>query len=65
MARLLAIALLTALIRVFFDRWHTGRREWWIPAVAAAGVIALAFWLQPEERGSDVRGPVAFDQISR
>ena len=51
------IAVLTALIRVFFNRWHTGRREWWIPAVAAVGVVALAFWLQPEEAGSDVTTP--------
>ena len=58
-----AIAVLTALIRVFFNRWHAGRREWWIPAVAAVGVVALAFWLQPEEAGSDVTGPVAFEQI--
>ncbi len=52
-----AIAVLTALIRVFFNRWHTGRREWWIPAVAALAVIALAFWLQPEDAGSDVTTP--------
>ena len=58
-----AIAVLTALIRVFFNRWHMGRRDWWIPAVAAVGVIALAFWLQPEEAGSDVTVPVAFEQI--
>ena len=44
-----AIAVLTALIRVFFNRWHAGRRVWWIPAVAAVGVVALALWLQPEE----------------
>ena len=59
----LVIAVLTALIRVFFNRWHTGRREWWIPAVAAIGVIALAFWLQPDEAGSDVSEPVPFEQI--
>ena len=29
------IAVLTALIRVFFNRWHAGQRVWWIPAVAA------------------------------
>jgi len=58
-----AIAVLTALIRVFFNRWHAGRREWWIPAVAAVGVVALAFWLQPEDAGSDVAGPVPFEQI--
>ena len=58
-----AIAVLAALTRVFFNRWHAGRRAWWIPAVAAAGVVGLALWLQPEEAGSDVRGPVAFEVI--
>jgi uncharacterized membrane protein len=58
-----AIAVLTGLLRVFFNRWHAGRREWWIPAVAAVGVVVLAFWLQPEEAGSDVSGPVVFAQV--
>jgi uncharacterized membrane protein len=57
------IAVLTALIRVFFNRWHEGRREWWIPAVAAVGVVALTIWLRPEDAGSDVTEPVAFDRI--
>jgi uncharacterized membrane protein len=58
------IAVLTALIRVFFNRWHAGRREWWIPVVAAAGVVALAVWLQPEQAGSNVPGRVAFEQVA-
>ena len=58
-----AIAVLTALVRVFFNRWHAGRRSWWIPAVTAVGVVALALWLRPEEAGSDVTGPVAFEQV--
>jgi uncharacterized membrane protein len=58
-----AIALLTALVRVFFNRWHAGRRVWWIPAVATVGVVALAFWLQPEESGTNVAGVVTFEQI--
>jgi uncharacterized membrane protein len=50
------IAVLTALIRVFFNRWHAGQRVWWIPAVAAAGVVGLALWLQPDEsRPADAR----------
>ena len=57
------IALLTALVRVFFNRWHTGRREWWIPAVAAVGVLALALWLQPDDEARDVGAPVSIDQI--
>jgi uncharacterized membrane protein len=57
------IAVLTALLRIFFNRWHAGRREWWIPAVAGIGVVAIAFWLRPQEAGSNVTGPVAFEQI--
>jgi uncharacterized membrane protein len=57
------IAVLTALIRVFFNRWHAGRREWWIPAVAAVAVIGLALWLQPDEVTADVSGQVTVAQI--
>jgi uncharacterized membrane protein len=58
-----AIAVLTGLIRVFFNGWHAGRRRWWIPAVTAVAVVGLALWLQPEEAGSDVVGPVAFEDV--
>jgi uncharacterized membrane protein len=47
---LLAIFVLVAAIRHFFNRWHVGRREWWIPAAAGAGAVALAFVLAPEDR---------------
>jgi uncharacterized membrane protein len=59
----LAITVLTGLIRVFFNGWHAGRRRWWIPAVTAVAVVGLALWLQPEEAGSDVVGPVAFEDV--
>jgi uncharacterized membrane protein len=59
----LAIAVLTALVRVFFNGWHAGRRRWWIPAVTAVAVVGLALWLQPEEAGSDRAGPVFFQEI--
>jgi uncharacterized membrane protein len=58
-----AIAVLTALIRVFFNRWHAGRRAWWIPAVAALAVVGLAVWLKPDEAGTSVTEPVTFEQI--
>ena len=57
------IAIVTALIRVFFNRWHTGRREWWIPALAAAAVVGLALWLQPDEAGTNVTGAVTTAQV--
>ena len=58
-----AIAVLTALIRVFFNRWHAGRRVWWIPVVATAGVVALALWLRPDETVTSLTRPVTFAQI--
>ncbi|MGH3137325.1 MAG: urate hydroxylase PuuD [Gaiellaceae bacterium] len=42
------VSVLTALIRVFFNQWHAGRRAWWIPAVAVVSVVALALWLEPD-----------------
>ena len=59
----LAIAVLTALVRLFFNRWHAGQRAWWIPAVATVGAVGLALWLQPEDAGSDVTGPVSIEQV--
>ena len=57
------IAVLTALIRVFFNRWHTGQRVWWIPAVAAVAVVGLALWLQPEESSPSTAPPPTFAQV--
>ena len=37
---LLAIFAIVAAIRHFFNRWHTGRREWWILGAAGAAAIA-------------------------
>jgi uncharacterized membrane protein len=58
-----AIAVLTALIRVFFNRWHAGRREWWIPALAAAAIVGLALWLRPEESAPASGQTATFAQI--
>jgi uncharacterized membrane protein len=58
-----AIAVLTALIRVFFNRWHAGRREWWIPAVTVLAVVGLALWLEPDEAGTSTTEPVTFAQV--
>ena len=57
------IAVLTALIRVFFNRWHAGQRVWWIPAVAALAVVGLALWLQPEESSPSSTRPPSFAQV--
>jgi uncharacterized membrane protein len=60
---LVLVAVLTALIRVFFNQWHAGRRAWWIPAVAAVGVVALAVWLEPDEPAPAQAGPVSFAEV--
>jgi uncharacterized membrane protein len=58
-----AIAFLTAFLRVFFNRWHAGKREWWIPALAAAAVVGLALWLKPDETAPASGQTVTFTQI--
>ena len=60
---LVLVAILTALVRVFFNQWHAGRRAWWIPAVAVVGVVALAVWLEPDERAPAQSGPVSFAEV--
>jgi uncharacterized membrane protein len=46
---LLAIFALAAAVRHFFNLWHRGTQAWWIPATVAAGAVALAFVLAPED----------------
>ena len=60
---LVATAVLLAFVRHFFNLWHEGRRAWWIPAVAAAAVVGLALWLQPDEPASS-SAPVAFEEVA-
>ncbi len=57
------IAVLTALVRVFFNRWHAGQRVWWIPAVAAVAVVGLALWLQPAESTPSTEATPSFAQV--
>jgi uncharacterized membrane protein len=54
---LLAVFVLVAGIRHFFNLWHTGRRAWWIPAAAAVGAIALAIALAPEDTAAPDTAP--------
>ena len=46
---LVAIFALVAAVRHFFNLWHRGVRAWWIPGVVAAGAIALALALAPND----------------
>jgi uncharacterized membrane protein len=49
---LLAVFALVAAIRHFFNRWHVGRRDWWILAATAAGAVVLAVALAPEDEAA-------------
>jgi uncharacterized membrane protein len=57
------VAVLTAFVRVFFNRWHAGRRAWWIPVVAALAVVALAIWLQPDKATPAQTGAVSIAEV--
>ncbi|HSG12781.1 MAG TPA: urate hydroxylase PuuD [Gaiellaceae bacterium] len=60
---LLAIIVLTAFLRAFFNRWHAGRRVWWIPAAATVGVVALALWLRPDDTSPTTPGQISFAEV--
>jgi uncharacterized membrane protein len=51
-AVLAGFMLAGALIRHFFVRWHDGGREWWLPGVAGALLVALLAWIAPPMRAS-------------
>ncbi|MDF2750514.1 MAG: hypothetical protein K0T00_1690 [Gaiellaceae bacterium] len=52
---LLGIFALVATVRHFFNLWHRGVRAWWIPAAVAAGAVALAIVLAPEDEATPAR----------
>src|SRR5438034_7333605 len=52
-----------ALVRVFYNLRHAGRTHWWIPAVAAAAVLALALAIRPGGTGGSSGTTVSFAQV--
>ena len=46
---LIAIFAIVAAIRHFFNRWHTGKHDWWILAAAGVAAAALAVVLAPDD----------------
>ncbi|MGH3072135.1 MAG: urate hydroxylase PuuD [Gaiellaceae bacterium] len=61
---LLAIFAIVAAIRHFFNRWHVGRREWWILAAAGVAAVALAVPLAPDDvAATDVPGDAVAESI--
>ena len=65
-AWLIAMALMAlgAWIRHFFNLRHRGDTVWWIPATAAAGVIALAIAIEPDTGPAvTAEAPVEFSEV--
>ena len=61
---LVCLMAIGALTRHFFNLRHKGQNAWWILAVAAAGIVALAIWLRPHNSTAATAGPVpAFTQV--
>ena len=61
---LLALMAIGAWVRHFFNLRHAGRDAWWIPATAAAAVVALAFVIRPENTETEpVAEEVPFSEV--
>src|SRR5215510_580916 len=46
---LVALMVIGAWIRLFFNLRHAGRTVWWIPVTAALGIAAVAVAIRPDE----------------
>ena len=61
---LVALMVLGALVRHFYNRRHAGTNLWWIPAVVALALVGLAFALRPAHAtGVAGGGAVAFARV--
>jgi mono/diheme cytochrome c family protein len=49
---LVALMLLGAWVRLFFNLRHAGRTHWWMPAVGALAVVGLAVAIRPDEESA-------------
>ena len=54
---LVALVVIGAFVRHFFNLRHAGRNAWWIPVTAAVAVVALAVAIRPDSGGDGDGGP--------
>jgi uncharacterized membrane protein len=59
---LVALILIGAWIRHFFNLRHAGRTEWFIPITAVVAALLLAVAMRPEDGGGTPAGPVDADE---
>ncbi len=63
-AILVALMVIGAWIRHYFNNRHADRTLWWIPLTAAAGIAAIAVWIRPPSTSPAAGGtPVTFAQV--
>jgi uncharacterized membrane protein len=62
---LVALMVIGAWVRHFFNLRHTGRNAWWIPVTAAMGIALVAVLIRPQENkaASSSGPPVAFARV--
>jgi uncharacterized membrane protein len=62
---LVALMLVGAWVRHFFNLRHRGRTSWFIPVTAALAVVAIAVSIRPDDDASAEAGaPVPFSQVA-
>jgi uncharacterized membrane protein len=52
---LVALVVIGAFVRHFFNLRHAGRNAWWIPVAASVAVVVLAVAIRPDEDGGGDR----------
>jgi len=61
---LVALMLVGAWIRLYFNLRHRGRTVWWIPASAALAVLAIAIAIRPDDAEPGGTAAVPFAQVA-
>ena len=61
---LVALMLVGAWIRLYFNLRHRGRTVWWIPASAALAVLAIAIAIRPDDAEPAGTAAVPFAQVA-
>ena len=60
---LVALLVIGAWVRHFFNVRHTGRTAWWIPVTAALAIAAVAVAIRPQGSAGKAEGPVSFARV--
>ena len=60
---LVALMLVGAWLRLYFNLRHRGRTVWFIPATAALGVLAIAIAIRPDD-AEPTGAPVPYSQVA-